>query len=193
MGTPYKTARVRRLFENAFVRFEDHAVRAPGGREFSHAVVVAGPSCRIVPVAADGRIIITREWRYPTRVWNYELPGGGNGGLSPTAAARKELKEETGYLARRFEKLGKFVAYSGLSTDWCYAFIATGLRQVRQELEISERITTRAITWNELERMIANNEFRDGLSLATLMMARDRLWKSGISGATGAKRSERAR
>ena len=128
-----------------------------------------------MPVTREGRIIITREYRYPTHGWNYEVPGGGTDGLPLAAAARKELKEETGYVARRLEKIGKFVVYSGVSSEFCHVFLATGLRREAQQLEHTEHIRVRSVSWAELERLIATNRFRDGMSLAALMMSRHRL------------------
>lgn len=171
----WKCLEVKPVFANPWLRLEDHRVRSPAGREFQHVVLHAGPSVLIVPVTAQGRIVITREYRYPTRGWNYELPGGGTEGLRPAAAARKELKEETGHVARRLHKIGKFVVYSGISSEFCHVFLATGLRREAQQLEDTEHIRVRAVTWAELERMIAANRFRDGMSLAALMMSRHRL------------------
>jgi len=166
---------IEKVFANAWVRLEDHTVRSPDGREYRHVVIHAGPSVLVVPVLDDGRIVITREYRYPTRGWNYELPGGGTGGLRPLAAARKELLEETGYEARRLDRVGRFVVYSGLSSEFCHVFIATGLRRREQQLEATEAIRVRAVAWKQLDRMIAANRFRDGMSLAALMMSRGRL------------------
>jgi 8-oxo-dGTP pyrophosphatase MutT (NUDIX family) len=173
--SPWKCLNVTPVYANPWVRLEEHLVRGPSGREFRHAVVHAGPSVLVVPVTDDGRLVITREYRYPTGGWNFELPGGGTGGLPARAAARKELKEETGYLARRLHPIGKFVVYCGLSSEFCHVFIATGLRRQAQELEHTEHIQVRTVTWQELERMIAASRFRDGMAMAALMMARPRL------------------
>jgi len=171
----WQCLKVKKIFASPWVRLEQHLVRTPAGREFTHVVIHSGPSVMVVPVCDDGRIIVTREYRYPTRCWNYQLPGGGTDGARPDVAARRELREETGYVARRLEKLGRFVVYSGLSSEWCHVFLATGLRLESQQLEHSEQITVRAVSWPELERMIAANRFRDGMSLAALAMARHRL------------------
>jgi 8-oxo-dGTP pyrophosphatase MutT (NUDIX family) len=171
----WQCLKVKKIFDSPWVRLEQHLVRTPAGREFPHVVIHAGPSVMVVPVLGDGRLVITREYRYPTRGWNYQLPGGGADGGRPDAAARRELREETGYVARRLEKLGRFVVYSGLSSEWCHVFLATGLRLESQQLEHSEQITVRAVSWPELEKMIAANRFRDGMSLAALAMARHRL------------------
>lgn len=171
----WKCLKVTEVFSSPWMRLEKHRVRGPGGREFEHVVIQAGPSVLTVPVTADGRIVITREYRYATQGWNYELPGGGADGLNLAAAARKELREETGYLAQRVQRVGRFVVYSGLSSEFCHVFLATGLTRAAQQLEHTEHIVTREVRWKELERMIAANRFRDGMSLAALMMCRHRL------------------
>jgi 8-oxo-dGTP pyrophosphatase MutT (NUDIX family) len=171
----WQCLKVKKIFSSPWMRLEQHLVRSPAGREFPHLVIHAGPSAMIVPVTDDGRIVVTREYRYATRGWNYQLPGGGAGGARPAVAARKELREETGYVARRLEKIGRFVVYSGLSSEWCHVFLATGLRREVQQLEHTEQITVRAVSWPELERMVATNRFRDGMSLAALAMTRHRL------------------
>ena len=171
----WKCLEVKRIFSSPWLCLENHRVRSPAGHEFQHVVVEADPSVLIVPVTREGRIIIIREYRYPTHGWNYELPGGGTDGLPLAAAARKELKEETGYVARRLEKLGKFVVYSGVSSEFCHVFLATGLHRQTQQPEPTEHIRVRSVSWAELERLIATNRFRDGMSLAALMMSRHRL------------------
>ena len=174
-----------RIFSSPWLCLENHRVRTPAGREFQHLVLDAGPSVLIVPVGSDGRIVITREYRYPTRGWNYQLPGGGADGLPLAVAARKELREETGYVARRLEKIGKFVVYSGVSSEFCHVFLATGLSRKSQQLEHTEQIRVREVTWRQLDQMIAANRFRDGMSLAALMMARHRLRRLPADAAPG--------
>ena len=168
----WKCLAVKRIFSSPWLCLENHHVRSPAGREFHHVVVEADPSVLIVPVTQEGRIIIIREYRYPTRGWNYEVPGGGTEGLPLAVAARKELKEETGYLARRLEKVGKFIVYSGVSSEFCHVFLATDLRRQGRQPEPTEHIRVRSVTWAELEHLIATNRFRDGMSLAALLMSR---------------------
>lgn len=61
MNNEWKCLRVEKVFENPWMRLENHRLRSPQGRMFDHVVIHAGPSVRIIPVTGDGRIIITRE------------------------------------------------------------------------------------------------------------------------------------
>ncbi len=164
------------VYANPWIGLEEHRLRLrTSGRTIRYAFVRARPSVSIVAVTARRRIVLVRQYRYPTRGYNYELPGGGSGRLRPARAARKELEEETGYRAGRLRKLGDYVVYSGVSSEICNVFLATSLRPGRQNLEETEHLTVREVTYPQLERMIARGRFRDGMGLASLAIARPAL------------------
>jgi len=129
----------------------------------------------VVAVDSDGRIVIVRQYRYPTRRYSYELPGGGSGGEPPQKAALRELQEETGFRAESIEKLGEFVTYCGLADEICHVFLATDLTPGPQQLDKSEDISVYAVSYPELLEMISSGEFCDGMGLAALHLARARL------------------
>ena len=82
----------------------------------------------VVAVTQQGHIVLVRQYRYPSKEYAFELPGGGSKGLSVQRAAHKELREETGYTARHLRKLGDYLVYCGLPDEVCHVFLAHGLR-----------------------------------------------------------------
>jgi ADP-ribose pyrophosphatase len=160
---------------------EEHRLRLRGsGREITYSFIVAARSVQIVAVTPANRIVLVRQYRYPTKGWNYELPGGGAGKVSLPTAARTELEEETGWRAGKIREVGDFVVYCGLSSEISHVFLATRLRQGRQDLEDTEHLTVHEVTWGELEAMIRRGEFRDGMGLAALGIARPALRSMGL-------------
>lgn len=149
--------------------------KAADGCNFTYTYLSVHPSVMVVAIDGEGRIVIIRQYRYPTRRYSFELPGGGSGGEEPRAAAMRELQEETGYRAGSLEKLGEFITYCGLADEICHVFLATNLTPGEQNLENSEDITVHAIPYPELLDMIADGKFCDGMGLAALHMARARL------------------
>lgn len=171
----------REAYRTPWLRVEEHQLKLLGtDREVTYSFIVAAPSVQVVAVTRGGKLVIIRQYRYPTNGWNYELPGGGTGKLAPARAARKELEEETGWRAGRVRKLGDFVVYCGLSSEISHVFLATGLQPGRQQLEDTENLTVHQVGWGELERMIQQGEFRDGMGLAALGIAREPLRRLGI-------------
>ncbi len=162
----------RAAYRTRWLRVEEHRLTLRStGREITYSFIVAARSVSIMAVTPQRRILLVRQYRYPTHGYNYELPGGGAGRLPLPRADQKELEEETGYRAGRFRKLGIYVVYSGLSSEICHVFLATELHEGQQHLEETEHLTVHQVTYPQLQRMIARGQFRDGMGLASLNLA----------------------
>ena len=173
---PFRTLSARTLFRNRWIALQQHHVEAAAdGHQFTYTYLSVAPSVMVVGITDEGRIPIIRQYRYPSRLHNYELPGGGTAGRTPEEAAVAELAEETGFSASRAEKLGDFITYCGLADEVCHVVLATELQPGRQNLERTESIEVEEVDYPRLQAMIRNGEFRDGMGLAALNVARERL------------------
>ncbi len=173
---PLLTLKSSTVFETKWFKLEEAEVqKSADGNCFTYTYLSVAPSVMVIAVDGEGRIVIVRQYRYPTRRYSYELPGGGSGGESPKKAALRELQEETGYRAATIEKLGEFVTYCGLSDEVCHVFLATDLTAGEQKLDKSEDITVHTVSYAELLDMISDGKFCDGMGLAALHLARARL------------------
>ncbi len=150
-------------------------IRLPTDRVIDYYYVTIPPSVMVVPITADGRIILLRQYRYPTRSFSYELPGGNTDGKSALATGKQELFEEAGYRARRWTRLGHFHPYSGMSDEICHVYLASGLTSGKQRLEDREFIQVVRMPIREVFRRVASNRIQDGMTLASLLLARPHL------------------
>src|SRR5665213_295826 len=81
----------------------------PGGLEIKRAIVHNGGSAVVMPVDKKNRILLVRQYRLPAQQYLWELPAGRlDPGETPLAAAKRELVEETGYRAKKWQKLAVF-------------------------------------------------------------------------------------
>ena len=174
---PLLTLTSSTVFQTKWFKLEEAQLQKTAvGNEFTYTYLSVAPSVMVVAVDGEGRIVIVRQYRYPTRRYSLELPGGGSvGGESPKKAALRELEEETGYRPAVIEKLGEFVTYCGLADEICHVFLATDLTRGNQKLDKSEDISVHTVTYPELLEMIADGKFCDGMGLAALHLARTRL------------------
>lgn len=173
---PFRTISTRTVFENRWIRLVQDAVEAvDDAHRFKYTYLSVADAVMVVGVTPEGEIPLIRQYRYPSKAYNYELPGGGTGGRDPLDAARDELLEETGYRAGRLEKVGDFITYCGLADEVCHVVLALDLEPGPQNLEKTERIQLHRVTYPALLEMIRTNEFRDGMGLAALHIARERL------------------
>jgi len=142
----------------------------PGGIRVIRDVVTHHGSVVLLPVLADRRILLVRQYRHAVGQFLWELVAGRiELGEPPLTAARRELLEETGYTARRFRKLLDVFPTPGFVSERMIVFAATYLTAGRARPESDERITSRAFSLRQLERMIRRGTLRDAKSIAGLL------------------------
>lgn len=171
-SVPFKTIESEIVYGTSWFRVQKHEVEVRGdGHRFTYSYLSTAPSVMVVAVTPRNQIVLVRQFRYPSREFSFELPGGGTGGQDALEAASDELREETGFRAGRVRKLGDFVVYCGLSDESCSVVLAEDLEPGEQALEKTEHITVHPVGYPELDRMIREGEFRDGMGLAALRIA----------------------
>jgi ADP-ribose pyrophosphatase len=151
------------------VRVED--VEYAPGRRHSIETVVHSNAVTIVPVDADGRVVLVRQYRHSAREVLLELPAGGlNEGEDPATAAGRELQEEIGMRAGRIEPLGGFWLAPGYSTEYMHVFLARDLKPDPLEQDEDEQIEVVPVPAADVQALIARGELRDAKSLAALLL-----------------------
>jgi ADP-ribose pyrophosphatase len=156
-----------RVFD--FVREE---VTLPNGK----ATVAEGlrhpGSCAVVPVLDDGSLFLIREYRPSIRKFIWEIPAGTlHPGEDPLDCARRELAEECGHRAERFEKLGEIYIAPGYSDERIYLYLARGLTSCPQQLDEDELLTVHPFTADRVRAMLRANEIEDATTIVGLGMA----------------------
>lgn len=153
----------------AFGVRRDEVLEPTGVRTLREVVTHPG-SVVVLPVLADGRIVMIRQYRHATRQFLWELVAGRmDGGESPKAGAARELIEETGYRAKRFRVFLDVFPTPGFLEERMYILLAEGLTAGEAEPEEDEKITVKPFTRKELERMMRDGKMRDAKTIAALL------------------------
>jgi ADP-ribose pyrophosphatase len=156
---------VEKLKNKLFSVSEDHAVD-PSGFEIKRSIVHHRGSAVMMPVDDRKRVLLVRQYRLPAQQFLWELPAGSiDPGEKPLQTARRELKEETGYRARNWEKLVTFFPSPGFLTEKMTVFLATGLTAGEAKPMDDERIETRWFTSKEIKKAIAAGEILDAKTM----------------------------
>jgi 8-oxo-dGTP pyrophosphatase MutT (NUDIX family) len=123
-------------FDNGRLRLRQDAVRQPDGQPGSYAYVeLPWPVVAIVPVTDDGRVHLVRQWRYPWGRNSWEIPAGhAELREAPMQAARRELAEEVGIQAARWDELGAIYSSASIRARF-YLYLARGLSPLDHTLQ----------------------------------------------------------
>jgi ADP-ribose pyrophosphatase len=134
-------------------------------------IVRHGGSVVVLPVFPDGRVLLVRQYRHAAGDFLWELVAGHiERGERPGSAARRELQEETGYRARRWQRLAEFFPTPGFLTEKMVLYRASGLRAGRARPEGDEQIEARAFPRAELARLVRRKQLRDGKTLIGVLL-----------------------
>jgi len=154
---------------NVFGVRRDEVVE-PGGVRAIREVITHPGSVVVLPVFEDGRILMIRQYRHATRQYLWELVAGRiDEGATVNKAAARELKEETGYKARRFREFLDMFPTPGFLEERMHLLLAEGLTEGEAEPEADEKIISHAYRVEELKQMMKNGKLRDGKSIAGIL------------------------
>lgn len=166
------TLESKRMFQGKIVNVRVDTVRLPGGRVVTREVAEHSDSVCIVPIDAQGQVLLVRQYRTPVREALLELPAGGvEEGEVSEETVQRELQEETGYRARTLRHLSSFWMTPGWCDEYMHAYLATDLTESRLVADDDENIVVERLSMDRALALIGSGEIRDVKSIAGLLLA----------------------
>jgi ADP-ribose pyrophosphatase len=166
------------VYDGHFLKVRRDEVRLPTGKTAFREYIVHPGAVMIVPIADDGRLIVERQHRYPLDRVLLEFPAGK---LDPNETtqhcAQRELREETGFLAREWAYAGRMHNACAYSTEFIEIWLARGLSAGAQELDEGEFVEYFPMDEAELQALAARGELTDAKTLVGLLKLQQ--WRSG--------------
>ena len=167
---PEETVDSRSVYKGRILNLRVDTIRLPDGGEAKREIVEHNASVVIVALDDKGQAILVRQFRKPTGEFLLEATAGTlEDGEDPDVCARRELEEETGYIAGDMRRIGSFWIAPGFCTEYMYAYVATELRHGTVNQDDDEDIEVVKVPLNQVSRMIRDGEIRDGKSIAALL------------------------
>jgi ADP-ribose pyrophosphatase len=164
------------VFQNPWWTYKKDTFRIPGGVEGEYHYVYTRGSSMVIPVSAEGELLLVNQYRYLCDRESIEFPCGSvNEGDSHLDTAHHELQEETGFQAGTMQELGAFNPYNGVASEMCSVYLATQLTPARATPDATEEFELIRCSIADFERWIRENKVWDGMTLAAWMLARHRL------------------
>jgi 8-oxo-dGTP pyrophosphatase MutT (NUDIX family) len=141
--------------QNPWFKISEHKVKRPDGTPGTYFVLRNTPAVFMVAVTPKFETFLVGLWRYPTSQFSWEIPGGGSEGQKPLLAAKRELLEEAGILAKKWKLVGKFQSFNGMSDEISYTYVATELTFSKEHSQKEEGIA--AIKKSKPKKSFAND------------------------------------
>jgi ADP-ribose pyrophosphatase len=128
-------------------------------------------SVAIIPIDQQNRVIFIRQWRKAAGKILVELPAGLlEEGKSPQEQARKELREETGFDAKKLTSLGGFFTTPGFCNEYIHLFLAEELFFSPLQEEDTDSIDLYPIAREQIPQLIRQGQIIDAKTLAALFL-----------------------
>ncbi len=179
----------RYLYQSDWFDLRQDDLQLPSGAPARFTYVEHPGFVSVVPLTAEGQIVLIRSYRFTIDGWCWEVPAGGVGnkpGASAREVAMAELREETGYeVAGRLERVAGYHNAIGNSQTPAEVFLATGVRPAgAQRLDATEAIEVRPRPAREVFRMARSGDIQDGASALAILLCQARI-EAELAGSGG--------
>ena len=158
------------LYKGKFLTIEHDSVLVPNGN-ISDREVVRHPGAAAIIAFVDNKIVFERQYRYAVDKTLLEIPAGKRDiGEDTIITAKRELMEETGYIAGNMKYLGSIYTSVGFCDEKIDIYLAKNLTKGDTNFDIDEIIELEYYTLEEVKAMIRDGVITDAKTISAIMM-----------------------
>ncbi|HNY66548.1 MAG TPA: NUDIX hydrolase [Deltaproteobacteria bacterium] len=166
----WKYLHSRSVYENRIMKVREDAYHFSRGDIVQDFTVLEFPGwVNIIPVTAEGEVVMIRQYRHGVRRVTLEIPGGLISGADtdPAEAAVREMEEETGFVSSDVVHIGTVEPNPAIQSNLCHSFLARNARPgSSQNLDPTEAIAVELVKLEEAYRMLRDGRITHGLVVA---------------------------
>lgn len=169
-----KTISTEMLYKGKIINLRRDKVTSVNGVSEREIVEHNGGTC-CVALTADNKVVLVKQYRKPFDEVCVEIPAGKLEveDTNPLEGIKRELKEETGYTAEKWEFLTAMRPSVGYTTETLYIYLARDLTPGETDLDDNEAIDIKYVDFDRSIEMIKSGEINDAKTIIGLLLARD--------------------
>jgi len=165
-----------KIFKGKIVELYVDKVKLPNNKIVTREKVTHPGAVCIVPITKEGKIMLVKQFRYPTDSTLLEIPAGKLGsGEDPRNCAARELKEEIGAEGGRLIHLADFYTSPGFCDELMYLYLALGFEKKENNLEDDEFLEVFELKLEDAHSFIGSGKIKDAKTIIGILLARDYL------------------
>ena len=171
-GFEEKTISSRNIYSGRIVSLREDTVKMPSGKTAWREVVEHKGAVAVIALSAPDEIVLIRQFRKPVAAVIYEIPAGlFHDSETLEAAARRELQEETGYVAGKIRQVMEAYTSPGYSNEILYYFLAEDLKLTQQNLDEDELVKVECVKIDAALKMVKDGIIKDNKTIIGVMIA----------------------
>lgn len=156
-------------YDNPWLSITEHQVTSPGGKPGIYGVVHFKNQGVGVAPFEDGCLWLVGQYRFPLDRYCWEIPeGGGPWGEDPLDTAKRELEEETGLQAKRWEQLLEMHVSNSATDEWAVVYLARDLSPGEAAPEHTEDLRVRKVPLEEVFAEVEAGHITDCMTVASV-------------------------
>ena len=158
----------KKVFDGKLLKVFQSDITMPNGHKVKYEHIDHPGAALVIPVV-NGKIVLIRQYRPILGKYIWELPAGTlEKGESPMACAKREVEEETGYIASSIKQIGKIYTTPGFCDEIIYIFKAICREKGSHNRDKDELISSRLFTKQEVNRLFKNGRINDSKTISAL-------------------------
>ncbi len=176
-SNPWKLLEVKPIYDNHWIKVEEDQVIKPSGAPGIYGRVhMKNKAVGIIPLDHEQHTWLVGQYRYTLNEYSWEIPTGG----APIEddlllSAQRELKEETGLKAKKWDQLLRIHTSNSITDEEGFVFLARDLSKGSTNFDDTEVISIRRLPFAEVVKMVMEEKITDSLSIAGILKLARRL------------------
>ncbi len=168
---PWKQFSTKQIYDNPWITLHEDQVGLPsGGQGIYGKVSFKNKAIGIIPLDAQNNTWLVGQYRYTLDAYSWEIPmGGGPLDVPLLESARRELKEETGLTAQKWQQILFLHTSNSVTDEEGYVFLAEDLTPGETEFDETEDLQIWQLPFEQALEMTLTGEITDSLSMAGIM------------------------
>jgi ADP-ribose pyrophosphatase len=175
-----KTISGETIYEGKIITLRVEQVELPDGNQATRELIKHPGAVSIIPITADGKIVLVEQYRKALERTLIEIPAGKiDPGEEPAVTAVRELEEETGYGAKEFTYIQSFATSPGFADEVIHMYLAQNLYAIENPAagDEDEFIGLLEVTLEEAEEMVVSGKIYDAKTAFAVLYAKNLLTK----------------